>query len=300
LDDGFLDELEGTTRDLLGRSRTSAPAYLLPVVRGQLAVLSTQMVSSPTTTLHRRLHSIAGQTAELAGWLSYLVDNHGDARTFYTLALRLADECGDKITRAMTLTALSLLHSKLGIGNFLGRSGESLDFLDEAHRAAVGSARTESWVLARRAEERAVNGDLGGSYRDLDQALHAVARMSTQTDAIAGNFDSTWIAGYRGTCALLLGRAGEAAHNLEEAVSATSPALVADGCVLLIDLAAAYGQSGDIDRACALLTQSLDNALRNGLGSRIHRIRAVRQGLSWAENSAPVRELDDRVRSLVP
>jgi hypothetical protein len=68
--------------------------------------------------------------------------------------------------------------------------------------------------------------------------------------------------------------------------------------VVTTDLASAYAQLGELERACELLAQGMDMAIKARLAPRIQRVLSVRgYDLTAYENTPMVRELDERLRS---
>jgi len=296
-DDPLVDGLEAITTRCALQIETAVPSRLLPAVESHLGLMTGALRASQPGPRRRRLLSLAGETSVLAGWLSYLRENRGDARRSWAYALELARESGDARLMAITLAMQRVLHSTIPNGGRYGSPARALAFLDQAEtrlgRASSPHARV--MILAKRAEEHAAAGDAAAAWRDLDLAEDLVERLPFRDDGLFAHWDAARIAGYRGSCAMALGRPREAVAVLETALAATSPALRGQHCAVTTDLAAAYAEQGEVERSCRLLTASLDAAQRSGLEELVLRIVGARRHLGRWQESAHVRQLDERL-----
>lgn len=291
-----IDDLEVMTRELEQRCWAIAPATLLPSVRTHLNLV-TGLLGRQTPSRHRvRLHAIAGATAALAAWISFLLKNYGDAHGYCQLGEALAQEARDDSLRGHVLVIRSDLYAGVADGHQGGDSTKAITLLNEAE-AAVGSrtqAHLRTWLLACRAESLAMVGDAVGAYRDLDVAERSLATASPRPAGFFNPWDPDRLAGFRGSCALALRRSDEAVAILTGALDRT-PSAFTERPAVLADLAAAHAQKGDVERACTLLSEA--TALARDLGhiGHVHRILATRQGLDPWESSPPVRRLDEEL-----
>ncbi len=295
-DEPLLDDLEALTNSYSRQVESMAPMSLLPAMRNHLGVLTRSLQALPQAELRRRLLSLTGETAVLTGWLSYLVENRGDARTSWAYALELARESGDDTLFAFTLSMQRLLHSTIPSRGRFGNTARALVLLDEA-AAKLGPASSphvHAMVLAKRAEEHAAAGDHVSTQRDLAGAERLLVNAAPHTGFFA-EWDLVRLAGYRGSCALALRRPREAAAVLEDAAERTNPMLIGQRCAVRTDLAAAYAQQRDVDRACDLLTESLDSARRSGLEELVLRVEGAREHLGPWRDAPAVRRLDERL-----
>ena len=101
------------------------------------------------------------------------------------------------------------------------------------------------------------------------------------------------LAGFRGATELALGRAESAARSYAAGAAAMPGAASWDS-----GSAAAHALLGEFDRACALLTKALAEALERGLPQRLRRIEAIRlHYLAPWQNDPSVQEFDERLRT---
>ncbi len=222
----------------------------------------------------------------------------GSARRHYNLARDLAREAEDGPRLAFALGASSSLFSRISSGDDPPRA---LALLEEADTIAGEHApvHMRSWLSARLAEERALQGDAVGSERHLDRAATTLASTSARGDGIFVCCDPAWLAGFAGNCALLLGRPRVASSILEETLAAEL-ALTSQRSAVLTDLGAAYAQQGEVDRACELMGEAVAVASAARLAEYVARARRARREhlVAWADSSA-VRQLDEKLRLAV-
>ncbi|TMC01459.1 MAG: helix-turn-helix transcriptional regulator, partial [Chloroflexi bacterium] len=75
----LVDDLEVITRSYARQVETVAPGGLLPALRSHLAMLSGSLHGGQPESVRLRLLSLTGETAVLAGRLSWLLENRGEA-----------------------------------------------------------------------------------------------------------------------------------------------------------------------------------------------------------------------------
>jgi transcriptional regulator with XRE-family HTH domain len=299
LDGPLLDDLLVVTRSYASQWGEVAPTTLLPLVQRQGALLQTFLAAAPANpALAQRLYAVSSETATVAGWLSLLVENFGDARRYYNLARDLAREAEDGPRLAFALGASSSLFSRISSGSDPPRA---LALLEEADTIAGEQApvHMRSWLSARLAEERAIQGDAVGSERHLHRAAAALASTSAKGEGIFVCCDPAWLAGFAGNCALLLGRPAVASSILEETLGADL-ALTSQRSAVLTDLGVAYAQQGEVERACELMGEAVAVASTARLAELLGRAhRARREHLvAWADSPA-VRQLDEKFQLAV-
>jgi transcriptional regulator with XRE-family HTH domain len=293
----LVDDLEAITRSYARQVETVAPGSLMPALRSHLGVLSGSLQASHQEPLRRRLLSLTGETALLAGRLSWLMENRGEARRCWQLAGDLGREAGDTTLVAHVLGQQRVLHSMIPTRGLYGDPDRALAVLDAA-QARLGPASSpyvRTMVLCARAEDRAVVGDADGVQSDLEAAETALASARTPDDGLYALWDTGRIAGYRGSCALALERPEEASTILEDALSRTSEVLLGQRCAVVTDLAAAYAMQREVEHSAALLVESVDSAERSGLSELVQRALGVRRHLTPWEDTAAVRRLDERL-----
>ncbi|HXM57349.1 MAG TPA: hypothetical protein VOB72_18270, partial [Candidatus Dormibacteraeota bacterium] len=290
-------DLEAITRSYARQLETVAPSSLLPALRSHLAVLSGSLHGGQPDGVRRRLLSLTGETALLAGRLSWLLDNRGEARRCWSLAMELGREAGDQTLVAATLGQQRVFHSTIPNRGQYGSTGRALAVLDAAQSklGPTASPYVRMMILLSRAEDHAAAGNADASQRDLEAAETALASAAAPDDGLYTLWDKARIAGYRGSCALALHRPEEASTVLEAALADTHASLIGQRCAVVTDLAAAYAAQREVEHSAALLVESVDTAERAGLGELLQRVHGARVHLNRWQDAAAVRLLDERL-----
>lgn len=298
----LIDDLEALTRHLGRQAESMAPRSLLPVLHNHLTCLTTSLRSTPEAS-RRRVLALASETAILVGLTSSRLDNRGDARTSWAFALELARAAGDDTLFALTLAMQRDLHSTFGNAGHNGNTARALALLDQAAARLDGAscALVRTFVLAKRAEEHAVSGNVVAAYRDLEGAETSLESRHCKQEGIGifVHWDSARLAAYRGSCAVALNRPDDAIAALEDARARTSPDLVVQRAAVTADLASAYAQRHDVEGCCAWLAESLDCAESNELQKCVMRVLSARRRLPGALASPEVRSVDERLAAYV-
>jgi transcriptional regulator with XRE-family HTH domain len=293
----LVDDLEVITRNYARQVETVAPGSLLPALRSHLAMLSGMLQGGQPEPVRRRLLSLTGATAVLAGRLSWLLDNRGETRQCWALAGELAREAGDGTLAAESLANQRVLHSTIPNRGRYGRPDRALAVLDAAEErlSSTSSPYARMMVLLLRAEDHAALGDANASRRDLAAAESAFVSAPAPDDGYYALWDEGRIAGYRGSCALALGDPGQASAVLEEALKHTGDALTGQRCAVMTDLATACAMQKEVDRSANLLWESADMAEHAGLGELLQRVHGARTKLDPWHDMPVVRRLDERL-----
>jgi transcriptional regulator with XRE-family HTH domain len=297
----LVDDMEAITRSYARQVETVAPGSLLPALRSHLAVLSGSLHGGQPQLVRRRIASLTGETALLTGRLSWLLENHGEARQCWTFAGQLGREAGDDTLVASALGMQRVFHSTIPNRGQHGRTDKALAVLDAAEErlATTSSPYVRMMVHLSRAEDRAALGDADASQRDLEAAETALASTRAPDDGLYALWDESRIAGYRGSCALALDRPEEASTVLELALARTSETLLGQRCAVVTDLAAAYAMQREVEHSAALLIESVDTVERAGLGELLQRVHGARVHLAQWQNTPAVRRLDERLAEVV-
>jgi hypothetical protein len=250
-----------------------------------------------------RLHLIAGTLAAVAGKLSFNLGNPGDAHAHYVAAEGHAREAGEGPLRAYVLGMRRQLYSDLWRGWQGTGSSRPLELLDEAHAVAGAGASPwlRMWLFACRAEEHANLGDARAAHQDLEDADHLLSAASSADHGFFAHWHESPVArlaAFRGNCAQMLGRGSEATTTMEDALVALDPSLVSIRSSELVDLAMAYVKEEEVERACELLTESLDLCSEDGLVVQVQRVIGVRKHLARWRYAAAVRDLDEQLHHL--
>jgi hypothetical protein len=299
IDVHLLDDLHVVISHYAERWGTVAPRSLLPAVWGHLSALRRMLDGSQPPSIRQHVYVLTAETAALAGWLSHLLDNRGDAYTHWTFARDVARQAGEGPLLAHALVATSVLYSTVRRPHDPRRSDGALTLLDAAD-SAVGPGSSpilRSWLLARRGEERAVTGDAAGSARDFEEAARVRAAAPEPGTGVLNHWDEARLETWRAHCLVRLGDEAEGIGVLDDVLARMAPSRLYDRSRALIELAAAHASRGrdGVEPACTLLSTAGMLAGRAGLVSHVERIWTVRERLSPWKDTAEVRALDEQL-----
>jgi hypothetical protein len=274
------------------------PHVLRQHAHGHLQVVQALLDGLMPGWARRELESAAATAATFAGLISLFVDLYEDSATYLRMGARLAESAGDAEVHALALMFTSYLSSAIEPDAQWPDPRLALAHLEAAVRMVSPgtSPIARAWVLLRAAEEHGWAGDELGAYRLLDEA----ERLSAIGEVPADGLVSPWTADthltFQGEVAAMCGRFDRAIALLEGGVAKLGPGKVAMRPRALSDLAAAHARQGNVDHACALLTEAYVLARQAGLSDRIPRIVAVRKRHLTAHAAEPaVRRLDELV-----
>ncbi|MET9257752.1 hypothetical protein [Streptomyces sp. NPDC003717] len=168
----ILDELGA------GHARPMAAAFLVNTVGPWLRAQAPEAV-------RRDMLAAASDLTYLTGWMAMYEKAHGPGQTYYTKALKLADEAGDHVTYCRTLRGMSLQASSLGHGRM------ALELADSAAEAAPAAGpRLVAFLRGQQAHAASMVGDRRQARGRLREAEAALSRADSRRDAIGG-YDRT-------------------------------------------------------------------------------------------------------------
>jgi len=122
VDQRTVSQLEHVTIDLEGLESQVGPRTLLGPVVGHLNTLASLLQGTPKGALRRQLASIAGETAGLAGWLSWDLKDRRAAGAYFRAGIEAAQEAEDKALGAY-LVGSSVVQRPTGNGQSPGCAG---------------------------------------------------------------------------------------------------------------------------------------------------------------------------------
>jgi tetratricopeptide (TPR) repeat protein len=244
----------------------------------------------------RRLAVVAGHLAGLAGNLSFDLREQARSLAYFEVAVQAADDADAPDLAAWALATRSIVPA------YTGDPAAALRLLQQAQDRAAGhvSPSRRAWLAAMEARAHAGLGDAGSSLAALGRAEAAIERARPDGGPLGTDFfDLPRLAGFRGTCHLLLGQSQAARSALADVLALRSPADVKGRSLARLDLAQAQVQAGDLDAACAAVADALAIREEYRVDPIRRRAREVRAALDPWRGERPVRELDEQVRSLL-
>jgi hypothetical protein len=291
-----VSELEHVTVSLEQLEAQVSPRALLGPVVGHLNTVAALLQGSTRPSLRQQLCSIAGETAGLAGWLTWDIENRRAAGAYFHAGIQAAQEADDKALGAY------LVGSSCVQPAYRERPYARLRRLEgRTHGFTRGDANpsTRAWLVTLEAEAHALAGDERASLRALDEADAAMSQTEGEDTARRPRvafFNRTYLVGERGVALARLERPEAAQEVLEDALLSLDPEAVKTRPRLLAALATAHLRQGNIDEACRLGSDALGLATRQQVGPNLQDVRRLRLELDPWRAARAVKELDEQLR----
>jgi len=239
--------------------------------------------------------SIAGETAGLAGWLAWDLEDRRAAGAYFRAGIEAAQEAEDRPLGAY------LVGSSCVQPAYRERPHACLRRLQgrtSGFATADANPTTRAWLVTLEAEAHALAGSEAASLRTLDQA-ERIMEEADQEDASrrprATFFSGAYLVGERGVALARLGRSADAQHVLEAALESLDPEMIKTRPRLLTALATSHAHEGNIDQACRLGSDALELAERQQVTTNLQDVRRLRLDLEPWRDAAAVRELDEQL-----
>jgi transcriptional regulator with XRE-family HTH domain len=245
----------------------------------------------------RRLSAALSESAMLAGRIAFFdLKRPEPAHADLELALDATEKSGDNALAAAVLAHMSFVAAHTGNR----AAAHHLLSAAMAHSVNHTDALTRAWLNCVQAEVTASLGDRADSFAALNRAesLLTEAGRNPQPEWLDW-FDASRFAAFAGHANLLLGRAHDARIPLEVSLAELGPEATKQKAVVLADLAASHVDD-DLEAACGLTGQALDQLSTSWYATGYERVQAVRRQLTPHQQTRHVRELEDRIRSTVP
>lgn len=225
---------------------------VLRTVTHRLSLASDMLAeSSYEAGIGRRLLSVVGQMAQLAGWLGFDLGRHGIAQRMYLLGLRAAAASGDRQLGALILSCIAFQQT------WRNRPHDAVAIMSTVTRQLRGTAtpRVRALIAMREARAFATAGMAREASAALDRAHDGVARGHHENDpAWTYWMDETVLTSEAGRCFLQLGDIRQAesklANGLAQLGDETSRDRVLYGLSLALAHARAQGSQQDLELAC--------------------------------------------------
>ncbi|WP_172382147.1 hypothetical protein [Streptomyces sp. MNP-20] len=172
-----MDLLESTTVMFRQWDAQCGGGLRRKAVVGQLHEVTDLLQEPQPESTAKRLFKVAGELAELAGWMSYDVGLQPTAQKYFVLALHAAKEAGEKSLGSYILSSMSrqMIH--------LGRPDDALELIHLAQYGSrdCASPRTQAMLYAMEARAYAGMGQPGRCKR--------AVRMAEDTFTDADDWD---------------------------------------------------------------------------------------------------------------
>jgi tetratricopeptide (TPR) repeat protein len=252
--------------------------------------------SSLTADSRSALVSALGEASVLAGVLSFWdLHDEGGARSHFQKANDAAREAGDHALWVFSLGFAAELET------YIEQPQRALPLNRAAQGGAanVASPHMRSWLASAEAQALARAGsDDVAMHRALENAHKEMARTKSGEpgERWIRFFDPARLEAYEGATLAKAGQGRSALRVLRQAAIDTSPSLKSYHAEIGADTAEALAHEGEIDESCQYLAKAFN--LANSLNYRdgLRRVLNVRQQLDQWNNTAAVKDLDERLR----
>lgn len=238
------------------------------------------MQTTPTDNAFVSLSRVSAGLSQLAGWLSFDLNDSDRARRHLAVAYRAAIASGDRLLAAYALSwqAVVLCQEDPDAG---------LALTSAARRCAGADAPSSvhAWLARVEAEESAGRGDRYAAEEALDKVADRAARPRTERDPAWTYFlDDSQITAYRGVCYVRLGLGRQAEAALTTALHGLPGSFVRDRCLYLTYLSAAYVLQRQPEAAAQTAAHALPLAVRTESLRSIQRLARIGDALAeWSE-----------------
>jgi hypothetical protein len=276
-----------------GYARTTLIHYLNQVVLPMLD-------GTYSPEVGRLLLAATARLCDLAGFMAFDSGAQGLAQRYYIQALRLAQASRDRALGGNILADMAMQ------ANYLGNPAEAVSLARAGQRAALesGSYANVARCSAVEAEAHALHGDGASCAQAMTRAEHALDRVRPDEEPF-------WIRWF--TAEQVHACFTYAAAHLgrpSDVQSFARPVLDAGGEMgrrrvrVTAALAGSYvptpgGSGGDVDQACATLTETLPLVQVLTTKRGVEAVNAVRRKLAPYRDQAPVREVEDAFHPLI-
>ena len=296
VDRATVSSLASLTVMLESRESQENPRALLGPVEGHLGNVATLLAGSPS--LRPQLCSIAGETAALAGWLAFDIEDRPAAAGYFRVGIEAAKEANDRALGAYLVgsSCVQPAYRERPYARLRRLEGRTFGFA-----RSDASPSTQAWLATLEAEAHALAGDTSKCLRVFDEAEAAMSRAGGEDESSRPRlafFDPDRLAGERGVALARLGQPDAAQDVLASALASLDPSVVKTRPRLLAALATAHVQQGDVDRACELGAEALGIAAQQEVQPNLQDVRKLRLDLEPWRNSQAVKDLDEQLRAV--
>ena len=296
VDRATVASLVSLTVMLESRESQENPRALLGPVEGHLGNVVTLLAGSPP--LRPQLCSIAGETAALAGWLAWDIEDRPAAAGYFRVGIDAAKEANDRALGAYLVgsSCVQPAYRERPYARLRRLQGRTHGFA-----RCDASPSTRAWLATLEAEAHALAGDTSNCLRVFDEAEAAMSRAEGEDESRRPRlafFDPDRLTGERGVALARLGQPDAAQDVLAPALASLDPSVVKTRPRLLAALATAHVQQGDVDRACELGAEALGIAAQQEVQPNLQDVRKVRLDLEPWRDSQAVKDFDEQLRAV--
>jgi tetratricopeptide (TPR) repeat protein len=296
VDRATVASLASLTVMLESRESQESPRALLGPVEGHLGNVATLLAGSPP--LRPQLCSIAGETAALAGWLAFDIEDRSAAAGYFRVGLDAAKEANDRALGAYLVgsSCVQPAYRERPYARLRRLEGRTHGFA-----RSDASPSTRAWLATLEAEAHALAGETSKCLRVFDEAEAAMSRAGGEDESRRPRlafFDPDRLAGERGVALARLGQPEAAQEVLRPALASLDPSVVKTRPRLLSALGTAHVQQGDVDRACELGAEALGIAAQQEVQPNLQDVRKLRLEMEPWRDSPAVKDFDEQLKAV--
>jgi hypothetical protein len=271
-----------------GAALPLAVAYLrrevAPLLRGRF-----------TDPIGRSLFSATAEFTLGVGWMAYDAGRHELAQRYMTQALRMSHAANDRAFGGRILAAMS--HQALHLGDV--RHG--IDLASAARTGTEGAVTptVAAMLAAMEACAHATHGDTTRCLKALSEAERALGRSNPAEDPGWVDFDEGGLAGHVARSLRDLNRPREAERFARHSIEVCHPRHLRTRMQRYAILATTHVQQGDLEGACAVGRQVLEEARELSSTRTLDDVTHLVQLVSASGPSLPAREFTEQARALL-
>lgn len=271
---------------MVGPRITLAPAMALRSAMAALARSVPEIVTSQALTAY-------GDLTQLIGWLMFNLGDYKAASYYYDDARSAAHRAGNNDLVACTLSAASQL------ADARRRPEHAIEHAQAALSAAraSGSRYAVAYAADIAARAYAAAGQARRCRTSLDREREALIQITEDTPRSPWwyFYDDSFYWGTESECALKLDMPADASDAARRALGLPAPVDCHNSALTLAFRAEALIKQDEVTQACEALADSARLTTLNSSRRISARIVALRRELDFAQDTAAVRELDEKL-----
>jgi hypothetical protein len=246
--------------------------------------------------LGRRLFASVADLTRLAGWTSYDIGAHGLAQRYFVQSLRLAQAAGDRLYGGYVLVTMSRQ------AVYLGHGREAVQLARVAQQGVGSTTPPGVQALLHAAEARGhgLLGEVRACTASLVRAERALetARPGDDVPYWARFFDEAQLADEFGHCHRDLRQYRAAVQHAERSLQLRGPAYARSRLFCRTVLASARLGLGEVEVACALGTEAVQQAADMRSARAVEYVRDFGRRLDAHRDAPAVRAFHQRAAAL--
>ena len=271
-----------------GAALPLAVAYL----RREVAPLLRGRFSDP---IGRSLFSATAEFTLGVGWMAYDAGRHELAQRYMTQALRMSHAANDRAFGGRILAAMS--HQALHLGDV--RHGIDLASAARTGTKGVATPTVTAMLAAMEACAHATHGDATRCLKALSEAERAHGHSNPGDDPGWVDFDEGGLAGHIARSLRDLNRPREAERFARRSIEVCHPRHLRTRMQRYAILATTHVQQGDLEGACAVGRQVLEEARELNSTRTLDDVTHLVRLVSASGASPPAREFTEQARALL-